>query len=128
MNNIEFIFWVLSLLAAAILACQIAYASSLAGWLKTKLLLNSENLLYNRLSTYKTYSTLPNYLLPLKIILMMFGSIMLKLQELLACPYCLSFWIALGINYFYWQQTISFSIIYALIAVLFVEVNRKITL
>lgn len=105
------ILWLLSLFCSAVLACYIAYDSTLIQEIKT----------YLRLSDTESQIKWRKFMKP-------FGWFYDKLRELLNCPFCLSFWLGLICNYYLWHISIVFSIVYALLSVAFVEVYRKLTL
>lgn len=110
---ITFLTWLLSLFAAAIMACQIAYASTLAQDIKAIFGLNAE-------ADYSKYKW--------KWWATPFVFVFLELRALLDCPFCLSFWLGLTINLTLWDLTLLQSVVYALLCLPLVEVYRKLTL
>ena len=108
---IELITWLLSLFAGAVLACQIAYGSTLIEDIKRLLGLSEEQQLPKWRKWFKP-----------------FGWLIKEQKCLTNCPVCLSFWIGLIINLTLWDLTLGPSVIYALLSLPLVEVYRKLTL
>ncbi len=83
---IEFLTWLLSLFAAAILACQLAYGSTVIQDIKALLGLAEEQQLPKWRKWFKPI-----------------GWLIKELKDLVNCPFCLSFWIGLMINFTLWD-------------------------
>lgn len=107
----EIIQWLLSLWGASILACWIAYQSTLVQDIKRLLGLSEEQ----KLPKWKPWFK------PI-------GFIVAEIKSLSHCPYCISFWLGLFVNLLLWHITLPLSILYAMLSVVGVEVYRKISL
>lgn len=97
------------LIGAAVLACFIAYESTVVQKLKSYLGLAD-------------YQKLPKF----KPVFRPIGWLIEELKALLNCPYCLSFWLGLTITLQYyelWQ-----AILYACLTIIIVHAYRKFTL
>lgn len=107
----EIIMWLFQLMGAAVLACWIAYASTIVQKIKKFLWLEFQP----QQIKWKTWFK------PI-------GFFIDELRELLNCPYCLSWWIgfltmAFSQDFSLWQSTL-----YACLCIVFVEIYRKLTL
>jgi hypothetical protein len=111
MNTLDLFMWLLSLQAAAVLACQIASDSSVVQELKQFFGLSEEQ-------------TLPKWKSWFKPI----GWLIYELKCLLNCPFCISFWIGLMFNFTLWDLSLYESAVYALLCLPLVEIYRKLTL
>jgi hypothetical protein len=107
----EITMWLLSLFSAAVLACWIAYSSTVVQKIKKFFWLAEDQ-------------TLPKWKQWFKPV----GFLLESFKELTNCPYCLSWWFGLFINLLLWKITLPFSILYACLSIVFVEIYRKITL
>lgn len=110
MNYLETFQWLLSLYAGAILACQLAYGSTVIQKIKEFIGLGPSK----STRQWKWW---------IKPIVLLWD----ELRELWECPFCLSFWIGLAINLTLWDLTFGQSFIYALLSLAFVEVHMKLT-
>lgn len=110
-DYLSLIMWLLSLAGAAVLACYLAYASTVIQDLK-------------RIFGLAEEQQLPKWKKWFKPIGWLIG----EFKDLINCPMCTSFWIGLTINLTLWHITLPFSIIYACLTIVFVEIYRKITL
>jgi hypothetical protein len=108
---IEFLTWLLSLFAGSILACQLAYASTVIQDLKAMAGLSEDK----QLPKWRTWFK------PI-------GFLIKEFKDLTNCPFCLSFWTGLIINFRLWDLTIEQSIVYALLSLPMVEIYRRLTL
>lgn len=108
---ITFLTWLLSLFAGAILACQLAYGSTVIQDIKRFFGMAEEQ----QLPKWKTWFK-------------PFGWLIGELKDLLNCPFCMSFWIGLMINFTLWDLSFWQSAVYALLSLALVEVYRKLTL
>ena len=113
MDYLQLTMWLLSLFSIAVLSCWLAYQSAIVQDIKDLLGLSAEK-------DYSKFRWKP-WVKPLMFV-------WLELRALLNCPFCISFWLGLLINLLLWQFTIPFAIIYAMLAVFFVELYRKLTI
>lgn len=108
---IELINWILALFSGAILACYIAYSSTVVQEIKKVLGLT----IGDRSIKWKAYFKPFVYL-------------WYKLQDLFNCPYCLSVWICTIINLTVFSMTFGMAFLYGLLGIICVEIWQKITL
>lgn len=111
METQEIIMWLLGLFASGVLACWIAYSSTVVQKIKAMLWLHAEQ----KLPKWKTWFK------PI-------GWCFEELRELLNCPYCISFWLGLLWNLQFQAFSTWQSVIYACLSIVFVEVYRKLSL
>ena len=111
METIEMIQWLLALMGGAVLACWIAYQSTIVQKLKSVV----------RLSDIDAPIRWKPWFKPV-------GFLLESFRELINCPYCLSWWFGLFINVFLFKITLPLSILYACLCIVFVEIYRKLTL
>ena len=122
---------VLVLIAAAVLAIEIAYESSLALTVKKFFRLDATPLTIEATSKIKFFNklfgdTLKIILFPITIILVVLSIIYKKVVQLLSCPYCLSFWLGTTSTYFYLGVSPMEAIIYGLLVIPITHVIEKI--
>lgn len=111
MDTIEIIMWILALMCAAVLACWLAYQSTVIQEIKSWLGMSEQQ-------------TLPKWKWWFKPL----GWMISEFKFLINCPYCTSFWLGLLTNIFLFKITIPLSILYACLCIVFVDLYRKISL
>lgn len=109
-NYLQFIMWLMSIISVAILSAQIAYESTVVQEIKSFFFLDEDELKMKFKWWFKPIAWS-----------------FLKLKELMNCPFCISFWIMLYVNYnVFGLETIP-SIILAPIAIGVVHLYQKLT-
>ena len=106
---ITFLTWLLALLAGAMLAVQIAYASTLAQDIKGLLGLTLTN------KKWKKWFSPVGWLID-------------EIKSLSNCPYCLSVWICTAINYFMYDMNLLRAIVFGLLGIVYVTLWECMTL
>ena len=119
---------VLIIIAMAVLALEISSESTLAQEVKSMLGLGFNPpkwiLSFSKISFWnKLFS---KYLFPLNLTFAFFFSIYKKLNELVNCPFCLSFHLTLWTSYLYLDNNLFYSILYGLITIPITHLIQKI--